>query len=71
MMQEEDERKADPRKPTVLFCNPNGVFIQFFGYDNQTIRNYLRQVHLPSPRATTSFCGTTEATLSPPAAHLS
>jgi hypothetical protein len=28
----------------VLFCNPNGVYIQFFAVENSYIREYLRQV---------------------------
>jgi hypothetical protein len=45
MMREGQEKKVDPTKTTVLFCNPNGVFIQFFGFDNHTIRNYLKEVY--------------------------
>ncbi len=28
----------------IMFCNPNGVFIQTFAVENSYIREYLRQV---------------------------
>lgn len=28
----------------VMFCNPNGVYIQFFAVENTYIREYLKQV---------------------------
>ncbi len=28
----------------VMFCNPNGVYIQFFALENSYVREYLRQV---------------------------
>lgn len=34
----------DKHRKCVLFCNPNGVFIQFFGADNEYIKNYLKLV---------------------------
>lgn len=30
----------------VMFCNPNGVYIQFFAVENTYIREYLKQVKL-------------------------
>jgi hypothetical protein len=35
----------NPAKKTVLFCNPNGVFIEFFA-NHEYITNYLKQVIL-------------------------
>lgn len=28
----------------IMFCNPNGVYIQFFAVENTYIREYLKQV---------------------------
>lgn len=52
--------KPNSSKKAILFCNPNGVFIQFFGYDNEYIRNYLKLVYITVVRDSMSFCGTIE-----------
>ncbi len=28
----------------IMFCNPNGVYIQFFAVENTYIKEYLKQV---------------------------
>lgn len=47
----------------IMFCNPNGVYIQFFAVENTYIREYLKQVlNLIYFRAIRLFYGTTEVT---------
>jgi hypothetical protein len=38
------EENVSTNGKIVMFCNPNGVYIQFFALENSYVREYLRQV---------------------------
>ena len=44
MMNSNDDNMNSTSNRAILFCNPNGVFIQYFGMDNQYVRNYVKLV---------------------------
>ena len=42
----ENNQQPIPNDKYVMFCNPNGVYIQFFAVENTYIKEYLRQVQI-------------------------